>query len=145
MKKALSEVAFIQPAVQWGIILGLVTGIIYFFFYALSFYGVLGILLNVAVAVFLSLINGMFFSIVTYYFASTTARKYRLFMLLTSIIVTFVAGELAYFLVFAPFGGGIEGTLTFALPPTFVAILIVIYVSQRVAVSQIADGKKKKG
>jgi hypothetical protein len=142
MKKALSEIAFIQPAVQWGIILGLITGVVYFFFYALSFYGVLGIPLSIIAAVFISLANGMFFSVVTYYFALGNARKYRISMLITSIIVTFLAGQITYFLIFAPFGGGIEGTLTFALPPTFVAIFIAIYASQKVAVHQITHKKK---
>jgi hypothetical protein len=112
----------------WGAGIGFFLGIIYFLFYGLWAYGIWGLGINLIVGWVLGLLNGFMLGFL--YSMAGNTKPARLNSFICSILVTFIASFIMYFLVFSPLGR--ERTIIVIFPLVIITTLIAAFLSQRV-------------
>lgn len=120
----------VQRFILWGLLLGTIESILFYYFYSLAYYGILGILLNAIVGGILGLLNGLILALNSSAKNTTENRKA---ILTFSIVLTFLFGIFLYSLIYYPLAQTLEGnfnltgTILLSIFPTIIATIIAGY------------------
>jgi hypothetical protein len=113
----------------WGAGIGFFLGVIYFFFYGLWAYSILGLIINLIVGWVIGIFNGLALGFL--YSIVSNIKTARLTSLICSIVVTFTASFTMYFVIYSPLSSDLQRTVIVSLPVAIIATTLGAFFSQR--------------